>query len=43
METLIALISSNWLKNGQNHQMERDIPEPDIVVIFQFRSVESDM
>ena len=43
METLNALISSKWLKNGQNHQMERDIPEPDSFVFFQFRSVESDM
>ena len=34
METLNALISSNCLKNGQNHQMERDIPEPDIFVFF---------
>ena len=30
METLNAFISSNWLKNGQNHQMGRDIPEPGI-------------
>ena len=43
METLNAFISSNWLKNGQNHQMGRDIPEPDIFFFFQFRSVESDM
>ena len=44
METLNALISSNCLKNGQKHQMERDIPEPDIFFFFfQFRSVESDM
>ena len=36
METLNALISSNWLKNGQNHQMERDIPEPDIFFFSSF-------
>ena len=34
METLNAFISSNWLKNGQNHQMGRDIPEPDIFSSF---------
>ena len=36
METLNALISSNWLKNGQNHQLGRDIPEPDIFGFSSF-------
>ena len=36
METLNALISSSWLKNGQNHQMGRDIPELDIFVFSSF-------
>ena len=48
-ETLNALISSNWLKNGQNHQIGRAIPETDIfgftsfVLFFRSVSVESDM
>ena len=36
METLNALISSNRLKNEQNHQMGRDIPEPDIFGFSSF-------
>ena len=42
-ETLNALISSSWLKNVQNHQMGQDVPEPDIFLFHQFRSVASDI
>ena len=35
-ETLNALISSNWLKNAQNHQMGQDVPEPDIFGFTSF-------
>ena len=36
METLNALISSNWLKNAQKHQMGRDVLEPDIFGFTSF-------